>query len=122
MEWRTPKPDKTAEELRAELDWAAQVLTGDASADRIAFALPTPALDGDAGSDFNWDVEVSCRPDQDETAQAAITHVAEKWKLAVPDAAPSGLFPVIEVVLRDDRPCGAANDSFPLNGSLRNGA
>jgi len=78
-----PKAVKSAEELRAELEWAVQVLTGDASADRVVFALPTPASDVDASEDFNWDVDVSCRPDQDEAVQAAIVHVAEKWNLAV---------------------------------------
>ena len=76
------KAVKSAEDLRAELEWAAQVLTGDASSDRVLFALPTPARVGDAALDYNWDVEVSCRPDQDEAVQAAIVHVAEKWNLA----------------------------------------
>jgi len=67
--------------LRAELDWAAQALTHDSSPSRIQFALPTLATDGQGGDSYNWDVEVSCRPEQDEAAQAAVQHVADKWRL-----------------------------------------
>ena len=82
MHGASAKLSKTAAELLAELDWAAQVLTGDCSASRIQFALPiasAPCHD----VHYNWDVQVSCRPDQDAAAQAAIQHVADKWRLAV---------------------------------------
>jgi hypothetical protein len=78
------KPSKTAQELRAELDWAAQVLTRDSSPTRIQFALPTLAARSRAGDTYNWDVQVACRREQDVSAQAAVQHVADKWQLAVP--------------------------------------
>lgn len=83
MNQRPPKPVKSAEELRAELERAMQVFAGDVSSDPVAFELPTLACDVDASFDNNWDVQVSCRPDQDEAVQVAIAHVAGKWNLAV---------------------------------------
>jgi len=82
MDGRIPKPLKTAGELRAELEWATQVLTGDTSDSRILFELPTLAEGEDATSEYNWDVRVSCRPEQDDAARAAIRQVAGKWNLA----------------------------------------
>lgn len=76
---------RTASEIHDELDWAALVLTGDRSSSRIFFGQPdlVPMV---LGRDANWTVEVRCRPDQDDVAQAAIDHVAEKWNLAALDA------------------------------------
>lgn len=80
MQQASAKPFKTAHELQTELDWAAQALTGDRSPSRIQFALPTIRSD----DTYNWDVEVSCRPEQDENAQVAVQYVADKWCLAIP--------------------------------------
>jgi len=113
-----PKPAKSAEELRAELEWAVQVLTGDASADRVVFALPTPAS-VDASLDYNWDVEVSCRPDQDEAVQAAIVHVAEKWNLAAADGVYRGASASIRVARSD---AAAPMPSPPAADTLSNGS
>lgn len=76
------KPFRSAAELQAELEWAAQALTGDGSPARIQFALPKLAADDQSAPSYNWDVDVSCRPEQDETARAAVQYVADKWRLA----------------------------------------
>lgn len=81
MSQASPKPFRTAREIRAELDWAAQVLTRDDSPSRITFALPEPIAVGKREQAYTWDVLVRCRPDQDAAAQAAITYVADKWDL-----------------------------------------
>lgn len=78
---RSSKPVRTASEIRAELDWAVQVLTFGESSSRIGFDLPECAPAAEWGPDFNWDVLVRCRPEQDEAAQVAISYVAEKWNL-----------------------------------------
>lgn len=75
---------RTASEIHDELDWAALVLTGDRSSSRIFFGQPDLVPTAERGA--NWTVEVRCRPDQDNAAQAAIDHVAEKWMLAALDA------------------------------------
>ncbi len=83
------KPFRTAAELQAELDWAAQALIGESSSSRIRFALPTLNADQLRESGYNWDVEVSCRPEQDETVRAAVQYVADKWQLATTGSGPS---------------------------------
>ncbi len=110
------KPLKTAEELCAELEWAAHTLTGDASGARILFALPTLASHDQPNPEYNWDVEVSCRPDQDEAAQAAIVHVANKWNLAAPRVSPA----VPAMANREDR--SAVPHAAAANGAVRAGA
>jgi len=77
------KPLKTAQEIQAELEWAAVQLTRDTSTTRMEFSLPTLATGGQVDDAYNWDVQVSCRPEQDAAAQAAVQHVADKWRLAV---------------------------------------
>ncbi len=84
MQVGSAKPFKTALELQAELDWAAQALSGDHSSSRIHFGLPAPLTGDQEGATYNWDVQVSCRPEQDEIAQVAVQYVADKWCLAAP--------------------------------------
>lgn len=83
MHGASAKPSKTSQALLAELDWAAEVLTGDSSFSRIRFALPTASADC-RNAEYNWDVQVSCSAEQDAAAQAAVQHVADRWRLAVP--------------------------------------
>ena len=82
MHGASAKPSRTAPELLTELDWAAQILTGDRSASRIRFALPAES-GGHPEAACNRDVQVSCRPEQDAAAQAAVQHVADRWRLTV---------------------------------------
>lgn len=88
MQEDSTKPFRTAGELHAELDWAAHVLSGDDSDSPIIFELPTPAASSDSEAIYNWDVRVSCRPEQDEAAQAAVQYVADKWNLVITKADP----------------------------------
>jgi len=103
---------KTADELQAELDWAAIVLTGDRSPSRIWFAPPTHAINTQDNDFYNWDVEVSCRPDQDQLAQAAIQYVADKWRLV-----PAGSETTVEPTAVDAAP-RAVDVSLPASGEL----
>lgn len=82
MQKSSAKPLRTARELRSELDHAAQSLSGDYSPSRIMFGLPALTSSNGTEERYNWDVEASCRPEQDETAQAAVQYVADKWNLA----------------------------------------
>jgi hypothetical protein len=77
----TDRDAKSAAELKQELAWAASVLLGADASKRIEFHEPMAAAD-DAGQFCNWDVTVSCGPEDDEIVQAAIRHVAERWNLA----------------------------------------
>jgi len=72
---------KSAAELKTELDWAISVLLGADVTGRIVFDEPFPAQPATAQC-CNWDVTVSCSPDDDNVVRAAIRHVADRWDLA----------------------------------------
>jgi hypothetical protein len=75
------RESKPAAALKDELDWAASILLGEDSRQRIAFDEPVVAAGEDARF-CNWDVTVCCAPEDDGVVRSAIMHVADRWDLA----------------------------------------
>jgi len=76
-----PKPTRSAEELREELNRVALRLSLDSEGSRIEFFLPTFADPLEGPADHNWDVQAACPEGLDELARRAVDDVAARYDL-----------------------------------------
>ena len=77
-----PKPTRSAEELRDELNRTALRFSIDSEGRRIEFFLPTLADPDDGPAEHNWDVQAACPEGLDELARRAVEDVAARYDLA----------------------------------------